>query len=60
MVPRRRFLTALLCLAPLTAVRADVSLFALFSDGAVLQASDRVLVWGRAAPGESVVVTLGD
>ncbi len=40
--------------------RADVSLFPLFSDHAVLQASDHVPVWGRATPGENVTVTLGD
>lgn len=40
--------------------RADVSLFPLFSDHAVLQASDHVPVWGRATPGESVTVTLGE
>ena len=36
-----------------------MSLFPLFSDHAVLQTSDRVPVWGRATPGESVTVTLG-
>jgi sialate O-acetylesterase len=38
--------------------RADVSLPALFSDHAVLQKSDRVPIWGKAAPGEAVTVTL--
>ena len=38
---------------------ADVMLPALFSDHAVLQKSERVPVWGKAAPGEAVTVTLG-
>ena len=59
MTPRLSCLAALCWLAPLAALRADVSLFPLFSDHAVLQASDRVPVWGRATPGESVTVTLG-
>jgi sialate O-acetylesterase len=40
-------------------LHADVKLPALFSDHAVLQKSDRVPVWGKAEPGESVTVTLG-
>ncbi len=51
-------LAALACTFCVSA-HADVSLFPLFSDHAVLQASDHVPVWGRAAPGESVTVTLG-
>lgn len=42
-----------------SALHADVKLPALFSDRAVLQKSDRVPVWGKAEPGESVTVTLG-
>ena len=59
MHPRLFCFAALCWLAPLAALRADVSLFPLFFDYAVLQASDRVPVWGRATPGESVAVTLG-
>lgn len=40
-------------------LHADVKLPALFSDRAVLQKSDRVPVWGKAEPGESVTVMLG-
>ena len=47
----------LLCAA---AARADISLFPLFTDHAVLQRSDHVPVWGRGTPGENVTVTLGD
>jgi len=39
-------------------VFADVALPAIFSDHAVLQKSAKVPVWGRAAAGEKVVVTL--
>lgn len=39
---------------------ADVTLPAVFSDHAVLQKSARVPVWGKAAPGEPVTVTLGN
>ena len=41
------------------ACRADVSLPPLFTDHAVLQKAERVPVWGRAAPHEKVVVTVG-
>ena len=60
-VPRSLLLLAtLLWLAPCAVLRADVSLLPLFSDHAVLQASERVPVWGRATPGERVTVTRGD
>ena len=61
MTPRPSFLATLLLLssAPLAALRADITFFPLFSDHAVLQASDHVPVWGRGTPGESVTVTLG-
>lgn len=38
--------------------RADVTLPAFFSDHAVLQKAEKVPIWGKAAPGESVTVTL--
>ena len=41
------------------ALRADVTLPAIFSDHAVLQRAAKTLVWGKAAPGERVTVTLG-
>ncbi len=45
MSPRPSLLAALLLsAAPFAALRADVSLFPLFSDHAVLQSSDRVPV----------------
>lgn len=60
MTTRSPLLTAFACFLFCAAARANVSLFPLFSDHAVLQASDHVPVWGRAAPGESVTVTLGN
>lgn len=39
-------------------LRADVTLPAIFSDHAVLQRSNNVPVWGKAAPGEVVSVSL--
>jgi len=35
-------------------IRAEVRVPALFSDGAVLQRSDQVTVWGWASAGEAV------
>lgn len=40
-------------------LRADVSLPAIFGDHMVLQQSVTLPVWGKAAPGEKVSVTLG-
>lgn len=40
--------------------QADVRLPAIFSDHAVLQKTNKVPVWGWAAPGEEVTVTLAD
>ncbi len=58
MLPRVPLLAvSLLCAAT---ARANVSLFPLFTDHAVLQRADRVPVWGRATPGENVTVVLGD
>jgi sialate O-acetylesterase len=45
--------------APVTSARADVALPALLSNHAVLQKSERTPIWGRAAAGEKVKVTLG-
>jgi sialate O-acetylesterase len=52
-------LFVLTALAPFTALHADVSLPHIFSDHAVLQKSDRVPIWGKADPGERVIVSLG-
>lgn len=41
-------------------VGADVALPAIFSNHMVLQRSAKVPIWGRADPGESVRVSLGD
>ncbi|MBI5766255.1 MAG: sialate O-acetylesterase [Verrucomicrobia bacterium] len=40
------------------AARAEISLPAIFSDHMVLQRDKRIPVWGRAAPGEHVAVTV--
>jgi sialate O-acetylesterase len=47
---------AVLGVVPL--LSADVVLPALFSDHAVLQATTKVPVWGKADPGEAVTITL--
>lgn len=49
---------AMLLALAVVPVFADVTLPAIFSDHAVLQKSARVPVWGRAASGEKVTVTL--
>ncbi len=41
------------------AAQAEVRLPAIISDGMVLQKSDHAPIWGWAAPGEEIVVTLG-
>ena len=56
MKPTPLFLPLLLALAP--AVHAEVKLHALFSNGAVLQRDQPVPVWGTAAEGEKVTVTI--
>ena len=59
---RRRGWLLLLTLAWLglaAPLRADVTLPGLFSAHAVLQKTARTRVWGKAAPGENVRVTLG-
>ena len=45
-------------LLAVASLHAEVSLNALFSEHAVLQKTDHVPVWGKAAPGETVTVTL--
>lgn len=58
-------MTPLRCLAPLlllsflSPVRATVELPAIFGSNMVLQCEHALPVWGRAAPGERVTVTLG-
>jgi len=42
------------------AARADVILPVIFSDHAVLQNAGKVPIWGKADPGERVVVSLGE
>ncbi|MEI9999481.1 MAG: sialate O-acetylesterase [Verrucomicrobiota bacterium] len=49
-------LALLLCAAP---ARADVALPAIFGTHMVLQQGQTLPVWGTAAPGEAVAVTLG-
>jgi sialate O-acetylesterase len=57
MTPRRLILLAgLLALAP--AARADVKLHPLFTDHMVLQRDAVCPIWGTAAPGENVSVTI--
>lgn len=56
MKPNPRNLLAMLTLAVLPGLRADVTLAAPFREGAVLQRGKPVPVWGRAAAGESVRV----
>jgi sialate O-acetylesterase len=52
------FLVPILFAASILPARADVTLPAIFSDHAVLQKSDKVPVWGKAAPGEAVTVAI--
>lgn len=49
----------LLLLLTAATLRADVALPAIFSERAVLLRAERVPVWGKAAPGEAVAVSLG-
>jgi sialate O-acetylesterase len=56
-VSGRRFILVL-CAVQGLAAQGDVTLPALFSNHAVLQKSDHVPIWGKAAPGEPVTVTL--
>ena len=54
-------LLAILAFAPLlaSAQQAQMKLPDLFGDHAIVQRSGATAVWGRAAPGETVTVTLG-
>jgi sialate O-acetylesterase len=52
-------LATLVLFAAATAARADVSLNNMFGDHMVLQQGIKNRVWGKAAPGEAVTVTLG-
>lgn len=58
----QKFMSALviLCLAFPALVRADVKLPAIISNNMVLQADKPLPIWGWAAAGEKVTVTLGD
>lgn len=49
----------LLCLSS-TSLSAAVALHPLFSDNAVLQRERLLPIWGTAAPGETITVSLGD
>lgn len=55
----KRGILASLILAAFGSTPADVSLSPLFSDHAVLQKSERTPLWGVAAPGEDIFVSLG-
>src|SRR5262245_16255509 len=57
MLRRSWFALALLVCAA-SAVRADVKPNGLFTSGMVLQQSTKCPIWGVAAPGEKVTVTL--
>jgi sialate O-acetylesterase len=50
----------LVCVASSRTARADVRLPAIIGNNMVLQADKPVAVWGRAAPGEDVTVTLAE
>jgi sialate O-acetylesterase len=54
----RPWLLAMLLLGCPCSSRADVELPAIISDHMVLTRSDRVPIWGKAAPGEKVTVAL--
>ena len=53
-----KLLLPLVILTVGSAVRADVSLPAIISDNMVLQQRGKVRLWGKANPGEHVIVTL--
>ena len=62
-----RFLRAALCVLfflqisfPTTSLAGELSLPAIFSDHAVLQRGHDIPIWGKAAAGAEVVVSLGD
>lgn len=55
----KRLLPLILSVAACGALRADVTLPAIFGDHMVLQQGIRLPVWGRGAPGEHVMVAIG-
>lgn len=55
----KRVLLSAVVVAVAGALQADVKVPAIFSDHMVLQAADKVPVWGTADPAEAVTVTLG-
>lgn len=57
--PRVGLLCLALLLGPLPSIQAEVRLPAIFGDHMVLQQEKTIPVWGTAAPGESITVTLG-
>jgi sialate O-acetylesterase len=60
MPTRKSFLSILFCaVALISSASADVSLPSLLADHMVIQRGQPVHVWGKAAPGEAVSVTLG-
>jgi len=57
---KRLLLSTLVALAALSAPRADVKLPAVLNSHMVLQRDVPLPIWGTAAPGEEVAVTLGE
>ncbi len=55
-IPRLGMLVLLLCLVGIAAVKAEVKLPALISDGMVLQRGQSVKIWGTADAGERIEV----
>jgi sialate O-acetylesterase len=58
-MPRLRFLLPIVLVLVASIARADVKLPSLISDNMVLQRDMPVPIWGAAAPGEQIKVTLG-
>ncbi|MEI6165628.1 MAG: sialate O-acetylesterase [bacterium] len=55
---KRLFLMSFIFFCSLASLQAEVTLPPIFSAHAVLQKAAKVPIWGRAAPGEKVTVTL--
>jgi sialate O-acetylesterase len=55
-----KFFLSLVVAGLAVSARADVTVPALFTHHAVLQKAEKVPVWGKAAPGESVKVTIAN
>jgi sialate O-acetylesterase len=55
---RSLFSSVLASLVVLSSARAEITLFPLFSDHAVLQSGKPVPVWGMASPGEEVSISI--